>query len=149
MTSPPHTPLCWLLKTLPFAARNWVSTLSTSRSAPQEVRRIHTQIIIWILIWRRKRYQDPWPRCSIRSPRTRSLRYEDWQNRGRYPNPIRFYSSQGRSPWSSSLDIRWLWLWHGLVSLWMTTTREDGSIRLAPIHTQNVTLQLFSSAVEN
>lgn len=35
-----------------------------------------------------------------------------------------------------------------MIFYWSTTTREDGINRLAPIHTQSVTLRLFSSAVK-
>ena len=50
MTSPPHTPLCWLLKMSLLAARSWASTLFTSRSAPLEVRIQLSRKLVQLLI---------------------------------------------------------------------------------------------------
>jgi hypothetical protein len=52
----------------------------------------------------RQRHKDPRPRRTVRSPRSGSIRHEDWKNRGRHTNTIRLHTSQGWSAWSPSLS---------------------------------------------
>lgn len=47
--------------------------------------------------------QNTWPRCSIGSPRSRSFRYENWENRGCHPHTVGLDPSQGWSERSSSM----------------------------------------------
>jgi hypothetical protein len=63
-----------------------------------------------LMLLHRQRHQDARPRCSVRSPRSRPCRHEDWPYRGRHPNPIRLHAQKGWSSWSSSLsDMRLEW----------------------------------------
>jgi Ribosomal protein S11 len=65
----------------------------------------HSQLIANLHL--RQRHKNTRPRRTICSPSTRSIRHEDWQNRGCHTHPIRLYTSQGWSPWSSSLSYWW------------------------------------------
>jgi ribosomal protein S11 len=53
-----------------------------------------------LTISNRQRHENSRPWRSIRTPRSRPFWHEDWKNRGRHPNTIRFNKTQGRSSWS-------------------------------------------------
>lgn len=55
----------------------------------------------------RQRHQDPWPRRTVRSPRSGSLRHEDRPYRGRYAHTFGLDEEEGWSSWSSSVSV-WL-----------------------------------------
>lgn len=77
----------------------------------------------------RERNQDPRSRCSIGSPRSCSLRHEDWSDRRCDSYAIRFDPSQRRSERSSSMSVHFVLCWDATDTIsarWCTVCNKRG-----------------------